>query len=124
MNLWLVAWRKNSREGGNTHRDRYLDGYESRKCTQSVQGGLLGGHKSTPVSRKHKLFPPACSSPLTIEALLAAGWAGTRERTDPNNTVCTVPQSVRYHKLSPPRELHVYYQPGQAKLRGGSNVYV
>jgi hypothetical protein len=32
-------------------------GYESRKCMHAVQGGLLGGHKSTPVRQKHFPLP-------------------------------------------------------------------
>ncbi len=66
------------------HRDRYLGyqqkkmlkfwyetsiGCESRKCTQAVQDGLLGGHKCSPVKHKHMLLPPACSFPLIIEDL-------------------------------------------------------
>jgi hypothetical protein len=41
-----------------------------------------------------------------------------------STTACTVPQSVRYHKLPPPRELHVCDQPGLATWRVGSNVYM
>jgi hypothetical protein len=36
-------------------------GYESRKCTHAVQGGLLGGHKSTPV----RAIPPSLHLPTT-----------------------------------------------------------
>ncbi len=32
-------------------------GYESWKCTQAVQGGILGGHKSSPVRHKFMLSP-------------------------------------------------------------------
>ncbi len=74
--------------------------YESRECMQAVQGGLLGGHKSTPVKHKHMLFSPACSSPLITEDL-AGSWPGQYMRMD--NIVCTVPQSVLYYKLPPPR---------------------
>jgi hypothetical protein len=42
----------------------------------------------------------------------------------PNNTVCTVPQSVRYHKLLPSSVLRPAYQPGRATWRVGSLVYV
>ncbi len=56
-------------------------GCESQKCTQAVQGGLLGGHKSTPVKHKHILFPPACSSPLITKAL-PGSWSDWDKRTD------------------------------------------
>ncbi len=45
--------------------------YYSRKCTLAVQGGLLGGHKSAPVSHKHMLSPRAFSSRLINEDLPA-----------------------------------------------------
>ncbi len=50
----------------------------------TVQGGILRGHKSTPVRHKHMLSPPACSSPLIIEDL--PGQATGRAR--PNVYVC------------------------------------
>ncbi len=56
-------------------------GYESQKCTQAVQSGLLGGHKSTPVKHKHMLFPPACSSPLITETM-PGSWSDWDKRTD------------------------------------------
>jgi hypothetical protein len=37
----------------------------------AVQGGILGGHKSAPVSHKHKLSQPSFSSPLVNEDLPA-----------------------------------------------------
>ena len=43
-------------------------GYESGKCTLAVQGGILGGHKSAPVSHKHML---SFSPPLINEDLPA-----------------------------------------------------
>ena len=43
-------------------------GYESGKCTLAVQGGILGGHKSAPVSHKHM---PSFSPPLINEDLPA-----------------------------------------------------
>ena len=46
-------------------------GYESGKCTLAVQGGILGGHKSAPVSHKHMLSQPSFSSPLINEDLPA-----------------------------------------------------
>ncbi len=72
-------------------------------------------------------FTPQSAAPhLELKLCLAAGRAGTWERTAPNNTVCTVrvPQSVRYHKLPQPRLLRVCYQPGQATWRVRSKVYV
>ncbi len=50
-------------------------GYESGKCTLDVQGGILGGHKSAPVSHKHMLSQPSFSSPLINEDLPARGRA-------------------------------------------------
>ncbi len=55
--------------------------YESQKCKQAVQGGLLGGHRSTSVKHKHILFPPACSSSHITEAL-PSSWPGQNMRTD------------------------------------------
>jgi hypothetical protein len=37
----------------------------------AIQGGILGGHKSAPVSHKHMLSHPSFSSPLINEDLLA-----------------------------------------------------
>jgi hypothetical protein len=37
----------------------------------AVQGGILGGHKSAPVSHKHMLSHPSFSSPLINEDLPA-----------------------------------------------------
>jgi hypothetical protein len=37
----------------------------------AVQGGILGGHKSAPVSHKHMLSNPSVSSPLINEDLPA-----------------------------------------------------
>ncbi len=48
-----------------------LVGYESGKCTLAVQGGILGGDKSAPVSHKHMLSHPSFSSQLINEDLLA-----------------------------------------------------
>jgi hypothetical protein len=45
--------------------------YKSGKCTLAVQGGILGGHKSDPVSHKHMLSQPSFSSPLRNEDLPA-----------------------------------------------------
>ncbi len=61
------------------------------------------GHTSTPVKHKHMLFPPACSSSLINEDL-PSSWPGQYMKTDSPEqcTVCTAPQSVRYHKLPPP----------------------
>ncbi len=42
-----------------------------KKCTLAVQGGILGGHKSAPVSHKHMLSQPSFSSPLINEDLPA-----------------------------------------------------
>jgi hypothetical protein len=66
------------------------------KCTPAIQGGLLVGHKSTPVKHTHILFPPACSYPLITEAL-----AGPVHEN-----------------------IYVCHRPGQAKWHVGSNVYV
>ncbi len=83
----------------SSHRDRYLElrnsrqrmltfswetsiGCVSRKCTQAVQGGFLGGHKSTPVKHKHMPFPPACSSPLITKDLPGSCWTGRYMRTN------------------------------------------
>jgi hypothetical protein len=70
-------------------------------------------------------FPPSLQEHISN---WSSAWqlarTGTWEWTDPNKTVCTVPQSVWYHKLLPPKKVHVWYQPGQAKWRAGSNVYV
>ncbi len=79
--------------------------------------------ESTPLKHKHIIFPPACSYSFILKLCLVAGRAGTWEQTSHNNTVCTVPQSVRYHKLPPPRVLRVCYLPGQATWRVGSNIY-
>jgi hypothetical protein len=38
---------------------------------KDVQGGILGGHKSAPVSHKHMLSQPSFSSPLINEDLPA-----------------------------------------------------
>ncbi len=85
-------------------------------CSGLLGDGGVGGHKSTP---SNILFPPASSSPLITARV------GTWERSASNNTVFTVPQSVRYHKLPPPRVLLlVCCQPGHATWRCGSNVYV
>ncbi len=46
-------------------------GYESGKCTLAVQGGILGGHMSAPVSHKHMLSQPSFSCPLINEDLPA-----------------------------------------------------
>jgi hypothetical protein len=55
-----------------------------------------------PVKHKLILLTPVCSSPLINEAL-PESWLGRYMRMDsPYNTVCTVPQSVQYHKLPPP----------------------
>ncbi len=125
---------------GKRHRDRYLEQQTTEKieteardvdrieyctkCTHAVQGGLLGGHKSTPVQHKLILFPPACSSTLKTEVLPGSWRASTWEQTAPKKTACMVSQTVRYRKLPPPRVLRVCYQPGQATWRVGSNIYV
>jgi hypothetical protein len=46
------------------------------QCTHAVQGGLLRGHKSTPVTHKHMLYPPACIYPLITEDLLGQAATG------------------------------------------------
>ncbi len=75
-------------------------GYKSRKCTHPlVLGGLLGGHKSTPVQHKLVLFPPSLQLPIYNWSSAWAGRASTWDRTAPNNTVCTKTQ------LPPPRLL-------------------
>jgi hypothetical protein len=73
---------------GPKHRDTYLEQQETEKietevrdvdrilitevCTcLAVQGGMLGGHKSAPVSHKHMLSPRAFSSPLINKDLPA-----------------------------------------------------
>jgi hypothetical protein len=92
-------------------------GYKTRKCTQAVEGGLLGVTRALQSNINNTLFPPACSSPLITETL-PGSWPGRYMRMDwtaPNSTVCTVctvPKSVRYHISF---RLHVCYQPGQAK---------
>ncbi len=62
---------------------------------------------------------PAAPSPLLTEDL-PGSWPGRYMRMDtgtaPNNTVCTVPQSVQYHKLPPPSVLRP--ATSQAKLQG------
>jgi hypothetical protein len=63
----------------NPHWDRYYRvtadrenwNCESGKSTLAVQGGILGGHKSAPVSHKHMLSFPSFSSPLINEDLPA-----------------------------------------------------
>ncbi len=69
---------------------------------------------------------PIPQPPLITEALPDSWPGGTWERTAPNNTVCPVQQSLRYHRLPPPRVLHVCYQPqpGLVTWRVGSNIYV
>ncbi len=82
---------------------------------QAVQGGLLGGHKSTPVEHKNMLFPPACSSPLITEDR-PGSWPGQyMGRTSSNNTV---PKSIQdqYHKLPAPIVLKT--TTSQARLHG------
>jgi hypothetical protein len=64
-------------------------GYESRMCTQAVQGGLLRGHQSTPVKHKHMLFPPACSSPLITEDL-PGSRPGRYTRMDMGQSLTTI----------------------------------
>jgi hypothetical protein len=54
-------------------------GYESRKCMQAVQGGLLGGHKSPLVN--YILFPPSLQLP-TYNKALPGIWPGRYMRTD------------------------------------------
>ncbi len=67
------------------HRDTYLEQQETEKietevrhvdrilikCMLAVQGGILGGHKSAPVSHKHMLSLRAFSSPIINEDLPA-----------------------------------------------------
>jgi len=45
--------------------------YESGKCTLAVQGGILGGHKSAPLSHKHMLSQQSFSFTLINEDLPA-----------------------------------------------------
>jgi hypothetical protein len=87
-------------------------GYESRKCMQAVQGGLLGGHKSTPVKQ------PAAPH-LRITEDLPGSWPGQYMRIQPLTT-----QSVGYHSLSGTISfrLQAYYglllsRPGQMMCR-------
>jgi hypothetical protein len=71
-------------EGGDHHRDTYLEQQLTEKIETEVRDFeritkmylnvsmhevLLGGNKSTPVRHKHMLFPPACISPLITEDL-------------------------------------------------------
>jgi hypothetical protein len=91
-------------------RCKTLIGYEPRKSKQADQGGLLRDHKSTPVKHKHMPSPPACSSPRITEDL-PGSWPVHEKMDSSNNSVCTVPQTVRYHKLPPPAT-------SQARLHG------
>ncbi len=50
-------------------------GYESWKFTQAAQGGILGGHKSSPVRPKYMLSPADFISPLIKEDLLGQAAA-------------------------------------------------
>ncbi len=101
-------------------------GYESQKCTQAAQGGLLGeggGCKSTPSKHKLFLFPPACSSQLITEDLPGslAGWYMRMDIGQPLTS-----QSVRYHSLAGTIifRLTACYKLGQATWYVGSTVYV
>ncbi len=86
--LSFLAWKQIflADLDGFSHRDRHLEQQETEKIESEVrdvyrirsmrcvmyasaQGGLLGGHKSTPVKHNQILFPPACSSPLITGAL-------------------------------------------------------
>jgi hypothetical protein len=70
-------------------------GYDSQKCLKAVQGGLFGGHKSTPVKPlKHMPFPPACSIPLITKN--HGQLAGSVHENGQHLTT----QSVWYHSLS------------------------
>ncbi len=83
-------------------------GYESGKCMLAVQGGILGGHKSVPVSHKHMLSHSSFSSPL-INKDLQAG-----------------PQLVftLNNRFSATKHVTVCFQPSQADRRTASLVYI
>ncbi len=100
--------------------------------THAVQGGLLWGHKSTPVKYKNMLFPSACSSPLVTEDLSGI-WPGRYMRMDSpkqHSRYGTTVQSVRYHTINFRLQAcysTACYQPGQVTwLLGvlGSEVHV
>jgi hypothetical protein len=98
-------------------------GYESRKCTQAVQGGLLGGHKITPV-RQTNAIPPSMQ-PSTYNWRSAGQLAGPVHE---NGQLLTT-LSVRYHSLSGTmsfclQRVSACCQPRQATWRVGSKVYV
>jgi hypothetical protein len=83
----------------------YHTNQESICKVSTIQGGLLWGHKSTPVKHKHMLFHTASSSQLITEDL-PGSWQGRYMRMDSSNQHSLyVPQSVRYNKLPPPRVL-------------------
>ena len=71
-------------------------GYESGKCTLAVQGGILGGHKSAPVSHKRMLSQPSFSSPLINEDLPAGPQLVFTFNNRFSRTGWAVSQSVRY----------------------------
>ncbi len=93
---------------------------------QAVQGGLLGGHKSTSV--KHNIYysPQPAAPHLNWSSAwqLAGPLYENRQPLTTQSVQWTVSQPVQHHKLPPQREIHVCYRPGQAKWRIGSNVCV
>jgi hypothetical protein len=66
------------------------------KCTQAVQGGLLGRYKSSSVRHKYMLFPADFSSPLIKEDLPGRAQLVFTFDTRFSSTGWPVPQSVRY----------------------------
>jgi hypothetical protein len=61
-----------------------------------------------------------------ISSLGPFNWSFAWQLAGPvheNRQPLTTAQSVRYHKLAPPRVIRVCYQPGQAAWRVGSNVF-
>ncbi len=119
------------------HRDRYLEQQQTKNFETEVRGvsrsvhmrsrvAFWGGHTVRALQSNINIhYSPQPAAPNLKTEALPGSWPGRYMRmTAPSNTVCTAPQSVRYHKLPPPRVLRVSYQPGQATWRVGSNVFV
>ncbi len=70
--IWIWTIEIDTLEYQQTEKiETELKDVESGKCTLAVQGGILGGHKSAPVSHKHMLSQQSFSSPLINEDLQA-----------------------------------------------------
>ncbi len=100
-------------------------GYESRKCTQADQGGLLGGHIRALQSKTQQTYAMPPSIQLPIYNFRSDGQLARllHENGQPLTT-----HSVRNHSLSGPasasKRVTACYKPGQATRLVGSKVYV